>query len=55
MNAHPAAGSDHFNPQNLDPENLDPETFDYDPGYPQTYECEFDNAYDRVTASALAG
>ncbi len=54
MNAHPAAGSDHFNPQNLDPENLDPETFDYDPGYPQTYECEFDNAYDRVTASDIA-
>jgi hypothetical protein len=49
MNAHPAAGSDHY-----DPENLDPETFDYDPGYPQTYEGDFDNAYDRVTARDIA-
>ena len=49
MNAHPAAGSDHFNP-----ENLDPETFDYDPGYPQTYEHDFDNAHDRVTARDIA-
>ena len=49
MNAHPAAGSDHFNP-----ENLDPETFDYDPGYPQTYDIDFGNAYDRVTARDIA-
>ena len=28
--------------------------FDYDPGYPQTYEGDFDNAYDRVTARDIA-
>ena len=28
--------------------------FDYDPGYPQTYEGDFDNAYDRVTAGDIA-
>jgi hypothetical protein len=42
MNAHPA-----------DPA-ADPPTFDYDPGYPQTYERDFDNAYDRVTARDIA-
>ena len=33
---------------NADPA-ADPPTFDYDPGYPQTYERDFDNVYDRVT------
>jgi len=42
MNAHPA-----------DPA-ADPPTFDYDPGYPQTYERDYDNAYDRVTARDIA-
>jgi hypothetical protein len=28
--------------------------FDYDPGYPQTNEGDFDNAYDRVTARDIA-
>lgn len=28
--------------------------FDYDPGYRQTYEGDFDNAYDRVTARDIA-
>ena len=28
--------------------------FDYDPGYPQTYEGDFGNAYDRVTARDIA-
>lgn len=28
--------------------------FDYDPGYPQTYERDFDTAYDRVTARDIA-
>ena len=27
---------------------------DYDPGYPQTYDIDFDNAYDRVTAHDIA-
>ena len=54
MNAHPAAGSDHYDPENLDPENLDPETLDYDPGYPQSYEGDFDNAYDRLTTRDIA-
>jgi hypothetical protein len=32
----------------------DPPTFDYDPGYPQTYQRDFDNAYDRVTVRDIA-
>ena len=32
----------------------DPPTFDYDPGYPQTYQRGYDNAYDRVTARDIA-
>ena len=32
----------------------EPANFDYDPGYPQTYEGDFDNAYDRVTARDIA-
>lgn len=32
----------------------EPCNFDYDPGYPQTYERDFDNAYDRVTARDIA-
>ncbi|MFC4949237.1 hypothetical protein [Pseudonocardia sp. GCM10023141] len=32
----------------------DPPTFDYDPGYPQTFERDYDNAYDRVTARDIA-
>jgi hypothetical protein len=42
MNAHPAEPA------------ADPPTFDYDPGYPQTYERDYDNAYDRVTARDIA-
>ena len=42
MNAHP------------DDSAADPPTFDYDPGYPQTYEHDFDNAYDRVTVRDIA-
>ena len=43
---------------NADPA-ADPPTFDYDPGYPQTYERDFDNAYDdnvydRVTVRDIA-
>ena len=38
---------------NADPA-ADPPTFDYDPGYPQTYEHDFDNAYDRVTVRDIA-
>jgi len=38
---------------NADPA-ADPPTFDYDPGYPQTYERDFDNAYDRITARDIA-
>ncbi len=34
MNGH---GADHHN-------------FDYDPGYPQTYDTDYDHPYDRVTA-----
>lgn len=32
----------------------EPATFDYDPGYPQTYERDTDNLYDRVTARDIA-
>jgi hypothetical protein len=32
----------------------EPCNFDYDPGYPQTYDTDFDNAYDRVTARDIA-
>lgn len=32
----------------------DPPTFDYDPGYPQTYRRDYDNAYQRVTARDIA-
>ena len=32
----------------------EPCNFDYDPGYPQTYERDSDNAYDRVTARDIA-
>jgi hypothetical protein len=32
----------------------EPCNFDYDPGYPQTYERDFDNAYDQVTARDIA-
>ena len=42
MNAHP------------DYPAADPPTFDYDPGYPQTYERDFDNVYDRVTVRDIA-
>ena len=42
MNAHP------------DDSAADPPTFDYDPGYPQTYERDFDNVYDRVTVRDIA-
>jgi hypothetical protein len=38
---------------NADPA-ADPPTFDYDPGYPQTCERDFDNVYDRVTARDIA-
>jgi hypothetical protein len=38
---------------NADPA-ADPPTFDYDPGYPQTYERDFDNVYDRVTVRDIA-
>ena len=42
MNAHP------------DDAAADPPTLDYDPGYPQTYDTDFDNAYDRVTVRDIA-
>jgi hypothetical protein len=32
----------------------EPSNYDYDPGYPQTYDTDFDNAYDRVTARDIA-
>jgi hypothetical protein len=32
----------------------EPCNFDYDAGYPQTYDIDFDNAYDRVTARDIA-
>ena len=32
----------------------EPGNVDYDPGYPQTYDNDFDNAYDRVTARDIA-
>ena len=32
----------------------EPCNFDYDAGYPQTYERDFDNAYDRITARDIA-
>ena len=38
---------------NADPA-ADPPTFDYDPGYPQTYERDFDNVYDPVTVRDIA-
>ncbi len=38
---------------NADPAT-DPPTFDYDPGYPQTYERDFDNVYDQVTVRDIA-
>jgi hypothetical protein len=38
---------------NADPA-VDPPTFDYDPGYPQTYERDFDNVYDQVTVRDIA-
>jgi hypothetical protein len=38
---------------NADPA-ADPPTFDYDPGYPQTYERDFDNVYDQVTVRDIA-
>jgi hypothetical protein len=38
---------------NADPA-ADPPIFDDDPGNPQTYERDFDNAYDRVTARDIA-
>ncbi|WP_300007542.1 hypothetical protein [Pseudonocardia sp.] len=47
MNAHPT------DPAADDPA-ADPPTFDYDPGYPQTYQRDYDNAYDRVTARDIA-
>jgi hypothetical protein len=28
--------------------------FDYDPGYPQTYDTDYENEYDRVTARDIA-
>jgi len=31
-----------------------PPTFDDDPGHPQTYERDYDNTYDRVTARDIA-
>ena len=43
MNGHDAHGHD-----------ADPRTFDYDPGYAQTYQDDYDNAYDRVTARDIA-
>ncbi len=42
MNAHP-----------VDPAT-DPPTFDYDPGYAQTFDTDYHNAYDRVTARDIA-
>jgi hypothetical protein len=42
MNTHPAEPA------------ADPPTIDYDPGYPQTYQRDFDNTYDRVTARDIA-
>ena len=38
---------------NADPAT-DPPSFDYDPGYPQTSERDYDNTYDRVTARDIA-
>jgi len=35
-------------------DDAQPRTFDYDPGYPQTYERDTDSAYDRVTARDIA-
>ncbi|MGI5132487.1 hypothetical protein ACQEVB_37175 [Pseudonocardia sp. CA-107938] len=37
-----------------DRDDLNRENFGYDPGYPQTYERDFDNAYTRVTARDIA-
>ena len=34
--------------------DAEPCNFDYDPDYPQTYDTDFDNAYDRVTARDIA-
>ena len=34
--------------------DAEPGNFDYDPGYPQTYDTDFDNTYDRVTARDIA-
>lgn len=48
MNDHNAHGHDAHG------HDADPRTFDYDPGYHQTDDDDYDNAYDRVTARDIA-
>jgi len=63
MNGHEAEhhnaehhNAEHHNAEhhNAEHHNAEHHNFDYDPGYPQTYEGDFDNAYDRVTAGDIA-
>src|SRR5690349_1283639 len=48
--------AEHHNAEhhNAEHHNAEHHNFDYDPGYPQTYEGDFDNAYDRFTAGDIA-